>query len=98
MSLTTEPVTAAARECPSCPYEYETTTMVEPELDGDLRYYECHVCGHEWGWERLEAQQENTCSMGVPEDVRRAASAGMEKAMSGPPVIAGATLRIGPPE
>lgn len=98
MSIAAEPVTAEARECPSCPYELDRVTQVEPELDGDLRYYECPECGYEWGWSRIEKQQENTCSMGVPEDIRRAASAGMEKAMSGPPVIAGATLRIGPPE
>lgn len=91
-------VTSNHAECPNCPYELDQQTLVEPELDGDLQYYECEECGHTWGWKKIEATDPGSCSLGVPEDVRRRASVGMESTLSrGAPVIAGPTLKIGPP-
>jgi hypothetical protein len=52
-------------ECPSC------GELAEPEQDGDLTYYACS-CGYEWGYQQ-EVQQDNSCQLGVPEDIRRAA-------------------------
>jgi hypothetical protein len=93
----TLPHTAKARECPVCPDEYDTVTIVEPDVEDQTEFFSCPECGYEWGWSKIETPQD-TCAMGVPEDVRRRASAGMESAMSGgAPLIAGATLKIGPP-
>ena len=57
---------ADAAECPAC------GDCAQPEQDGDLIYHACG-CGHEFGYRRLP-QQESTCQIGVPEDVRRQAS------------------------
>lgn len=56
---------------------------VEPETDGDVRYWECGECGYAWGYERLsEATKiEGTCALGVPESLRKAASAPAEGAL-----------------
>lgn len=53
--------------------------IAEPEEDltegGVMRYYVCRTCETEFGYELLKDQaQEGTCSMGIPEPVRKAAS------------------------
>lgn len=52
--------------CPSC------GDLAEPEQDGDLIYYPCG-CGFEFGYQRVPEQQDSSCQLGVPEDIRRAA-------------------------
>jgi hypothetical protein len=42
------------------------------------RYYSCVVCGSEFGWEQVEDVPDDSCGLGVPEPVRRAASAPVE--------------------
>jgi hypothetical protein len=46
---------------------------MEPEEDGDLRLWVCNRCGDETGYVRIPVQ-EGSCQLGIPEDVRRAAS------------------------
>jgi hypothetical protein len=53
-------------ECPSC------AELAEPEQDGDLTYYACS-CGYEFGYQHIAEQQDSSCQLGVPEDIRRAA-------------------------
>lgn len=53
--------------------------IAEPEEDlaegGILRYYVCRTCGTEFGYElKKDDAAAGTCSMGIPEPVRRAAS------------------------
>lgn len=48
--------------CPSC------GSLAEPEQDGDLTYFACE-CGHEFGYRRV-VEQESTCQLGVPEEIR----------------------------
>lgn len=64
---------------PDCDNEY-----VEPEADGDVTYHECEVCGYAWGYERLQERTriEGACALGVPESLRRAASAPSEQHLS----------------
>lgn len=64
----------------------------EPEQDGDHLYFECVDCGYAFGFTRSETvlqQPAGTCSVGIPEDVRRAASQPMTNALaaSGPPLL-----------
>lgn len=55
----------------------------EPEGDQELRYFSCDVCGFEFGYQRVttELAEVGGCSLGIPADVRRAASAPMERAL-----------------
>ena len=88
-----------AKPCPIC------GVLAEPEVDGDLRWWECEDddCesgGHQWGWERWLQPKDDACSLGVPEDVRRAASRPMEAAQSqerqSQPIMLG-NIGFGPP-
>lgn len=70
----------------------ECSGRAEPEQDGDHTYFECEECGYAFGFTRLETvavQPDGACSVGVPEDLRRAASQPMTKALraSGPPLL-----------
>lgn len=55
--------------------------MAEPDGDAEMRYYTCTECGYEFGYQQVK-QDTGTCQIGVPEGVRRAASAGAERAMA----------------
>lgn len=59
-------------------------SIAEPEQDGDHLFYECVTCGFAFGWEKKPqtVATEGSCAIGVPEDIRRAASAGMDAAMT----------------
>jgi tRNA(Ile2) C34 agmatinyltransferase TiaS len=63
----------------------------EPEQDGDHTYFECEDCGYAFGFTRTDvlAKRDNGCAVGVPEDVRRAASQPMTNALraSAPPLL-----------
>lgn len=64
----------------------------EPEQDGDHTYMECAECGYAFGFTRVETVAVNPdggCSVGVPEDVRRAASRPMTNALAAtePPLL-----------
>lgn len=67
---------ADEKQCPLC------QEWVEPEVDGDHRYYECQECLYAWGYERVSegTRVEGSCAIGVPEAVRKAASLPAEKA------------------
>lgn len=62
-------------------------SIAEPDGDGDLHYYACDNCGYEFGYERitpdtLAVDEDGSCSIGVPAEVRKAASAGMEASLA----------------
>ncbi len=74
-------------------HKAETTTCAdpacngraEPEQDGDHTYFECPECGYAFGFTRLSTvavQQDGACAVGVPEDLRRAASQPMTNALA----------------
>ena len=78
-----------ARPCrnPDCTDEHGHHGIAEPEQDGDVRYHECTTCGYAFGYERIETlsvqvKSEGSCAVGVPEDLRRRASAAMERAVT----------------
>lgn len=57
----------------------------EPEQDGDHTYFECEHCGYAFGFTRTETVAVNpdgACSVGIPENVRRAASRPMTNALA----------------
>lgn len=68
---------ADARPC----RDSECLGVAEPEIDGEHRYFECPECGFCFGYERIQVSTTDNCAIGVPEDVRRRASAPMEEAM-----------------
>lgn len=74
---------------PSCP------GTGEPEQDGEHLYYTCSDCGNDFGWERAPQptaiDADGACAIGVPADLRRAASAGMEQALG----VVGTPVSIG---
>jgi hypothetical protein len=60
----------------------------EPEQDGDHKYWTCTTCGNDFGFVKmptavLAEDQDGNCSIGVPEEIRRASSAPMQRAMAG---------------
>lgn len=80
----------------------ECGDMAEPEQDGDHRYYACG-CGMEFGYSRMQTtvlaeDADGNCSVGIPEDVRRAASQPMLTAMAkekaAAPVDLGLTIGV----
>lgn len=73
----------------------------EPEQDGDHTYMECLECGYAFGFTRAETvavNPEGTCSVGIPEGVRRAASQPMTNALaaSQPPLLSIGSPNNGP--
>jgi hypothetical protein len=54
------------------------------ERDGEHMYYECDTCGSCFNYTKLAVDHEHTdtCAVGIPEDLRRRMSAGMEGAMA----------------
>ena len=54
---------------PECPYPQPSA---QPEADGQLRFYAC-PCGYEFPVE-MASQDAGSCSLGVPEHIRRMAS------------------------
>lgn len=62
-----EPYIAMSAGCPSC------GRLAELEDEDGLRKWVCAQCGYEFGFTQVE-QFESSCSLGVPEGVRRAAS------------------------
>ena len=82
-----EPVPCLDPECA------EAGGMAEPESDGELRYFACLTCGYEGGFE-MARQPEGTCQLGVPEEVRRAASfePRQDPPSAGQPVFLGTTI------
>lgn len=69
--------------------------VAEPEQDGDTAYLHCPDCGNDFGFQRevvsVTANPGGTCAVGVPEQLRRRASAGMENALRRQPPL----LQIG---
>jgi hypothetical protein len=60
----------------------ECDGTAEVEVDGDHRFRVCQKCGFEFGYEKIETTGEtHACGIGVPESIRRAASAGLEGAI-----------------
>ena len=57
----------------------------EPEQDGDVTFHECQRCGYTFNFRRTPAeaaQDGDTCAVGVPESIRRDASAPMRAALA----------------
>jgi tRNA(Ile2) C34 agmatinyltransferase TiaS len=55
----------------------------EPDGDGELRFHVCPVCGYEFGYQRPETVEvKDSCSLGVPVEVRKAASAPMGRVLA----------------
>lgn len=70
---------------PECLTDTGDRNLAEPEQDGDHTYYACTACGYSFGYQRLETvavNAEGACAVGVPEPLRRAASAAMEQAVA----------------
>lgn len=55
----------------------ECSGQAEPEQDGEhCSYWACPECGFEFGYELMSPDSdEGACQIGVPENIRRAASA-----------------------
>jgi hypothetical protein len=71
-------IEADAQPC----FDPECSGLAEPEIDGTHRYLECQECGSTFGYVKIQNPVVvDSCAMGVPEDIRRAASAPMEGAM-----------------
>lgn len=51
----------------------ECSGVAEPEVDGAYRYLECVECGYQFAYERVDLP-DDTCGLGVPEEIRRMAS------------------------
>lgn len=74
----------------------------EAEQDGDHSYYSCIDCGFEFGYERIQSElrEVDSCAIGVPESVRKAASGPMEQAIAQEqkkgPVNLGRTISMRP--
>ncbi len=54
--------------------------VAEPEQENDLHYWNCLACGYTFGYVQAArttygVDPDGTCSVGIPEDIRRAASA-----------------------
>lgn len=89
MELTSNHVgeSVACRD-PECADAAGNPSAAEPEQDGEHRYYACTTCGFAFGFERAQAVAVNsagTCAVGIPEDLRRRASAAMEGALAATP-------------
>lgn len=56
----------------------ECEGSAEVEQDGEHRYWQCVLCGFEFGWERVPAPGAvgggESCSMGIPVATRAAVS------------------------
>lgn len=74
---------------PECVDAAGNPSLAEPEHDGDHRYYCCTTCGFTFGFSRIpaEAQNDGACAVGIPEDIRRAASAATEQALNATPLL-----------
>ncbi len=76
---------------PDCLDAHGSRNLAEPEGDGEHRWHECPVCGYAFGWHRATptlaaaavggsgAKSDGVCAVGVPEGLRRAASAAMNR-------------------
>jgi hypothetical protein len=82
-----EPVPCLDPECA------EKGGMAEPESDGELRFYACTTCGYEGNYQMVR-QSSDACSLGIPEEVRRAASFDprQDRPSAGQPVFLGTTI------
>jgi rubredoxin len=65
----------------------ECAGLAEPDQDGEHIMYECQSCGYIFGYERLPSptgvdSSGGTCAIGVPEELRRAASQFAENALA----------------
>lgn len=70
--------------CPSCENE-----DVPPEQEGDVIFYSC-PCGMDFGYRVLpESDQDPSCQLGVPEEVRAAASFNFPVPVPNEPVFLG---------
>lgn len=79
MSEVVETLADGERPC----FDPECVGIAEPEIDGEHRYFECQECGSTFGYERMDIQaRDDACAIGVPESLRRAMSAPMERAMA----------------
>lgn len=77
-NMMTNSVVEIASQEATCP-DPECRGVAEPDQDGDHIFYECQSCGYQFGWEKAPApaitgDSEGSCSIGVPESVRRAAA------------------------
>lgn len=71
---------------PECLDEHGNRSTAEPEQDGEHRYHACTTCGYTFGYHRvpattITAKSGDTCAVGIPEDLRRSASAAMQHAL-----------------
>jgi hypothetical protein len=71
--------------------------LAEPEQDGDLTYYACD-CGHEFGYQRVQQEQDSSCQLGVPEEIRKGYSLAHLATLEGGPTPAEFNKTLGPPE
>lgn len=71
---------------PDCLLKIGQRSPAEPEGDDTHQWKECVTCGYQTGWVQIDAVSVGgsgeSCQVGVPESVRRAASSYAEKAIS----------------
>lgn len=61
----------------------ECSGVAEPEQDQDhCTYWACPECGYEFGHVLIGKGEDETCQIGVPEEIRKAASAPMQAALA----------------
>lgn len=71
----------------------------EIEQDGEYRYYECVECGMAFGYHKVAVPgADDNCAIGVPEDVRRAASGGRMDVEEAPTPAMIPSIGFGTPE
>lgn len=88
---------------PECVDPTGARSVAEPDGDNELRYYTCETCGSEFGFQRVPENaivpdgEGGSCSIGVPEAVRRRASVPMERALASGPKPIPLQISFGPP-
>lgn len=77
-------------------YDPDCVGVAVVERDGDHQWHECQDCGYQFGWEQvgLPSGEDGACSIGVPEALRRQASAPMEQALRDNNVNLGSTIPV----
>lgn len=80
-------------------YDEECEGTAELEVDGDHKFYVCDTCGFEFGHTKTDvvATGDDACAIGVPENLRRAASRAAERELAkDAPVTLGASIGLRP--
>lgn len=69
---------------PECAEANSPLLTAEVEVDGDHKYHVCIECGYNFNYQKVEGSgvADDACSIGVPESIRKIASAAPEGAIA----------------